>query len=149
MSNLRPDILITDHDGNPVAAIEIKNRENLTPEVAAVLRRNLTMHGYAPHTSYYMLLSQDIGYLWKNPKPQDLDAQPDYQFPLNNVISRYLRSEPPRRLSGAELELVLLQWLIELTVRSAKPTEEPERTLARAGFDEAIRGGRVVAEAVA
>jgi hypothetical protein len=149
MSNLRSDIFITDHDGNPVAALEVKNRENLSREVATVLRRNLIVHGNAPAAPYFLLVSQDAGYLWKNAKPEDIDAPPDYQFPLNTVLARYLPSEPKRRLSGAELELVLLQWLIELTLEHPKSREEPERTLARAGFDDAIRGGRVVAEAVA
>lgn len=149
MTDVRPDILITDHHGRPLAAVEVKNRQHLPPEVATVLRRNLVVHGYAPLTPYYLLLSQDIGYLWKNPDPKRLDAPPDYQFPLANVIARYLKSEPQRRLSGQELELVLLQWLIELTLEHPQPREEPEITLAIAGFDHAIRGGRVVAEAVA
>jgi hypothetical protein len=96
-----------------------------------------------------LLLSQDIGYLWKNPNPQYPDAPPNYEFPLGNVIDRYLKSAPKRRLSGEELELVLLQRLIELTLDHPEPTEEPELTLARAGFDSAIRRGRVIAEAVA
>jgi hypothetical protein len=149
MSNLRPDILISDREGAPIAAVEVKNRQDMTPEVARVLRRNLIVHGYVPPTPYFLLVSQDVGYLWKNVKPEDIDVPPDYEFPLTNVISRYLRSQPPRRLSGNELELVILEWLIELTVDHRDPHKDPERTLATAGFEDAIKGGRVVAEAVA
>ena len=147
MSDLRPDILITDRDGNPIAAVEVKNRDRLSPEVARVLRRNLAVHGYAPPTPFFLLLSQDVGYLWKNVTPQHIDVPPDYQFSLDNVISRYLKSQPKRRLSGEELELVILQWLIEVTLEHLEPYEEPDSTLVSAGFDNAVRGGRVIAEA--
>ncbi len=117
--------------------------------MATTLRRNLIVHGYVPPTPYYLLLSQDVGYLWKNPDPTRLDPPPDYQFSLDNVIDRYLKSGPKRRLSEGELELVLLQWLIELTLERPASTEEPELTLAGAGFVSAIQGGRVIAEAAA
>jgi len=149
MGDLLTDILITDHDDTPIAAVEVKNRQHLSPQVAAVLRRNLIVHGYVPPTPYYMLLSQDVGYLWKDAKPQDLDVLPDYAFPLDNVVARYLKSKAKRRLSGEELELVISQWFIELTLEHHEPREEPERTLATAGFLAAIRGGSVVVEAAA
>lgn len=149
MSTLRPDILITGQEGIPIAAVEVKNRERTSPDVARVLRRNLIVHGYLPPTPYFLLVSQDVGYLWTNVKAEDTDVPPSYEFPMTNVILRYLRSQPLRRLSGNELELVILEWLIELTVDHREPREEPESTLATAGFDGAIKGGRVVAEAVA
>lgn len=149
MSNSRPDILVTDRDDNPVAAVEVKSREALSPELAAILRRNLIVHGYTPRTPYFMLLSQDVGYLWKNAAADAPDAPPEHQFPLRTVIERYLGTEPQRRLSGGELEFVILHWLIELTLGQREPGEEPESTLVAAGFAQAIRGGRVVAEAVA
>jgi hypothetical protein len=149
MSNSRPDILITDRDDNPVAAVEVKNRENLTPDIAAILRRNLIVHGYAPRTPYFLFMSQNVGYLWKNADSRDTDAAPDYQFPMQNVIARYLHGEPKRRLSEPELELVISYWLIELTLGLREPRMEPQSTLAKSGFDEAIRGGRVVVEAAA
>lgn len=149
MSELLPDILVSDSSGTPVAAVEIKNREQLTPRVAATLRRNLIVHGYVPPTPYFLLLSQDVGYLWKDVQPQDRDAAPNYQLAIDRIVARYLGSGAGRRLSGAELELVILQWLIELTFELGEPQEEPERTLALSGFLAAIHGGRVVAEAAA
>ena len=149
MVNARADILVTDQSDRPAAAVEVKNRQQLSPEVAAILRRNHSVHGYLPSTPYYLMLTQDVGYLWTKLDPTRLDAPPDYQFPLENVIQRYLKSAPMRRLSEAELVLVILQWLIELTLELQPATEEPERTLAATGFLSAIRGGRVIAEAAA
>ena len=149
MSGVRTDILITDHNDTPLAAIEVKNRQHLSPQLAAVLRRNLVVHGYVPPTPYFILLSQDVGYLWKDVQHQVLDVLPDYEFPLDSVVARYLKSKAKRRLSGEELELVISQWLIELTLDHHEPREEPERTLAMSGFLDAIRGGSVVVEAAA
>jgi hypothetical protein len=149
MMTARADILVTDRSDRPVAAVEVKNQQQLSPEVAAILRRNLAVHGYLPSTPYYLMLTQDVGYLWTNADPTRLDTPPDYQLPLVNVIHRYLKSAPMRRLSGEELVLVILQWLIELTLELQPATEEPELTLAAAGFLSAIRGGRVIAEAAA
>lgn len=149
MSIVRPDILIIDRDGNPAVAVEVKNREHLSPDIARVLRRNLVVHGYTLSTPFFLLLSQDNGYLWKNATTQQIDISPDYQFPLDNVISRYLKSEPKRRLSGEELELLIVQWLIGITLEHLEPSQEPDSTLVSAGLDTAIRGGQVIAEAAA
>ncbi|HEY7023222.1 MAG TPA: hypothetical protein VH349_19035 [Ktedonobacterales bacterium] len=149
VSNILTDILIKDHNDEPIVAVEVKNRQNLTPEIATTLRRNLIFHGFVPRTPYFLLLSQDVGYLWKDAALADPLAPPDYQFPLDNVLSRYLKSESPRRLYGSELELVVAQWLIGLTLEQGDPTEEPEITLRSAGLDQAIRGGSVLLETAA
>ncbi len=149
MSNRHTDILIKNHNDETVVAVEVKNRLNLTPEIATTLRRNLIVHGYVPQTLYFLLLSQDVGYLWKNAMLDDPQAPPDYQFSLDNVLSRYLKSESPRRLYESELELVVAQWLIGLTLEQGDPIEEPEITLRSAGLDQAIRGGSVLLETAA
>jgi hypothetical protein len=148
MNTSHPDIVITDPDGNPVASVEVKNRQNLSADTATILRRNLIVHGFTLPTQYYFLLSQDNGYLWKDVRLDEAYIPPTYQLPMGNVITRYLHSEPARRLSGPELELVILNWLTELTLEQPRTDEEPEHTLQVAGFIDAIQGGKVVAEAV-
>lgn len=63
---IRPDIAIHKPNGPLVAIIEIKNREEMNKKIAAVLRRNLIAHQVLPDVPYFLLLSQDKGYLWKN-----------------------------------------------------------------------------------
>lgn len=103
-------------------------------------------HGLPSRVPYFLLLSQDVGYLWKEPKQGNADAPPTYEFPMSPIVTRYLRRDPNERLYGAELELLALQWLTDLTLKPERDTEEPEKTLARAGFNEAIRGATVLLE---
>lgn len=53
-------------DGTPVALVEIKNRQNLSADVAIQYCRNLLVHGALPRSPYFLLLSQDVGYIWKD-----------------------------------------------------------------------------------
>jgi len=65
---------------------------------------------------------------------------------MNKVVARYLKREPGQRLYGAELELVVLQWLTDLALGTQKVVEEPEKTLALSGFNESIKGATILAE---
>lgn len=143
MLDLRPDIMILDHQGQPIATVEVSGRERLSPELATTLRRNMIAHGFVPITRYFLFITQDVGYVWKDAAPGHLDLPPDSQFALTSVIDHYLGASPKRHLGEAELQLVLAQWLILLTLGQADLTQEPARVLAQVGFDEAIRGGRI------
>ena len=70
---------------------------------------------------------------------------------MKNVITRYLKREPGERLYKFELDAVVDQWLFDLTNATngtQKNLEEPEKTLDLAGFNQLIRGAKVVAEEV-
>jgi hypothetical protein len=146
ISRPRPDILIRSPEGYPIAVVEIYNRLNLSRDIATKLRRNLIDYGMPLHVPYFLLLSQDVGFLWKEPNQEDLNAPPAYEFPMNKVVARYLRRGPNERLYGEELELLALQWLTDLSAGSQKAIEEPEKTLALAGFNDSIRGATILGE---
>ena len=63
MARFLADALIRGALGDPIAVVEIKNRENLTQDVAIQLRRNLLVHGMLPNVPYFLLVSQDVGFL--------------------------------------------------------------------------------------
>ncbi|HET8852453.1 MAG TPA: hypothetical protein VFN02_07995, partial [Ktedonobacteraceae bacterium] len=100
-SRPRPDILVRDPDGFPIAIVEIKNRQNLSRDVATELRRSMVAHGLPARVPYFLLLSQDVGYLWKDVKQTDLDAPPTYEFPMDKVVTRYLKEDSEQRLYGS------------------------------------------------
>jgi len=106
----------------------------------------MVAHGLLPQIPYFLLASQDVGFLWKEPKFVSYDTPPTYEFPMDKVINRYIKREPGQRLYGAELELIVLQWLTDLTQETQKNTEEPEKTLALSGFSKSIKGATVLAE---
>lgn len=147
MATFRPDILILSPEDLPIAVVEVKNRQDLTREVATALRRNIITHSLLPETPYFLLLSQDVGFLWK--AAADPAAPPTYEFPMDKIVARYLEREPGERLYGIELEFLVLQWLNDLASGKLKTSEEPEKTLALAGFNDSIREATITIEEAA
>ena len=148
MAISQPDILIQSPQGNSIAVVEVKNRQNLSRDVATAFRRNMLAHGLLSQTPYFLLTSQDIGFLWKEAKEENFDALPDYEFSMDKVVSRYIKQKSGERLYEPVLDLVVFQWLLDLTMGTQKSLEEPERTLALAGFNESIKGAKIITEEI-
>jgi hypothetical protein len=140
-----PDLLIEDIQGKPIAVVEVKAQRNLTIDDATEIRHSMLDRGLPGQIPYFLLLSQDVGYLWKGAQLIDPDAPPGYEFPMGKVIARY-ENDPDRRIYESELSLLMLQWLTHLSTKALKATEEPEKTLAQAGFNDSIRNGLVFIE---
>lgn len=149
MANVRLDLVITNPNGELIAIIEIRNMSNLSREEATEIRQVLLEYGLPNQAPYFLLLSQDIGFLWKKTSSDTSDTPPTYEFPMNNIIERYLKRKTERRLYGSELELLVLQWLLNLSTRSQQESEEPEKTLANSGFSKDIQGASVLLEQTA
>ena len=141
------DILIQSPEGNPIAVVEVKNIPNLTRNEAIQLRRNLADYGVPFQMPFFLLLSQDIGFLWKDSKYENLDSQPTYEFPMDRVVARYSSREPGERMYEAEFVFLVLRWLNNLATKQQNIGEEPEKSLAILGFIEAVRGADVLLEA--
>lgn len=138
------DIRVEAPSGHALALVEVKNRQDLTASVATALRRNFAAHGMTANADFFLLLTQEVGYLWDQRRPLALDASPTAHFPMHAVVSRYFPNlEPLERLRGSELELIIVQWIADLIERPLRMDEEPERSLIQLGFLDAIAGGRV------
>src|SRR5437763_16022330 len=87
------DMLIQSPEGNPIAVVEVKNIPNLTRNEAILLRRNLADYGVSFQMPFFLLLSQNIGFLSKDSKYENLDSQPTYDFPMDRVVARYSSRE--------------------------------------------------------
>ncbi len=61
----RHDIILQNPDGQFIAVIEVKNLPDLSRDVATILRSNSMTYTLLPQTPYFLLLSQDKGFLWK------------------------------------------------------------------------------------
>ena len=142
----RPDILVQSPEGDPIAVIEVENLKDLTRGEAIELRHNLIEYGLPSRVPYFLLVSQDVGFIWKGTQNEDLDAPPMYEFPMDEVVARYSNRTLGERLYGAELEILVLQWLTNLAAKPQTNTEEPEKTLAISGFNESIIGAVVLIE---
>ncbi|MGB8348421.1 MAG: hypothetical protein WCD86_26305 [Ktedonobacteraceae bacterium] len=143
MTAFQPEILIQSPQGKPIAVVEVRNRQHFSLDIAREYRRNLLRHGLYPHGPYFLLASQDKGYLWTDAKENVIEAEPSYEFPMENVVARYMKTFPGERLYGSVFELVVLQWLYDLSAGTSTSLEEPEKTLERAGFSRLIKGANV------
>lgn len=143
MGTYKPSILIEDSDEKLIVAVEAQSRLDMSEDLATYTRSRMFEYGLSAHIPYVMVLSQDKGFLWKDNPSINGDRPPDYEFPMDSVITRFSKSEPGKRLIKWGLEDLVLHWLTNL---SFKPEEkgEPEETLARAGFTNAIHDAMVV-----
>lgn len=141
----RHDIILQNPDGQFIAVIEVKNLPNLSRDVATMIRSNSMTYSLLPQTPFFLLLSQDKGFLWKEAWREGPETPPGYEFPMNHVVSRYLKREPEDRLYEIELEFLAMQWLRDMAAGKQKTIEEPEKTLALAGFNESIKDASISA----
>ncbi len=146
MSAFRPDLLIKNIDDHPIAVVEVQSRLNMSSDVATEIRRNMLNRGLPTYIPYFLLISQDKGFLWINHLTKDRDSLPNYEFPMDKVIERYSLRGPEQRLYQTELELLILQWLTNLSSKPQELTEEPEKTLVIAGFNDSIKDAMVLIE---
>lgn len=141
---LRPDILIESPSAGPIAIVEVRNRQNLAPHIAADMYQALNSYGYTVHAPFFLIVSQDTGYLWRQPAHTGQMSAAAMPFDMQPVIARYLPNWPlDRRLDGPGLKLVVGYWLNELAAGFGNAEYEPEYTLAAAGLLAAMRDARI------
>jgi hypothetical protein len=145
----RVDVVVHDADRNVLALVEVKNRQGLSPEVAASFRRNLMTHGIVYGWSrFFLIVSQDTGFLWDQMSlPPGDGSAPTAAFPMASVVRHYLPSFADGAwLSGSQLELAVVQWLWDLARDAESRPREPEAALGETEFLRLIKGGRVDTE---
>lgn len=139
----RHDIIVQSSDRQFIAIIEIKNVPDLSRDTATLIRRNSMLYSLLPQTPYFLLLSQEVGFLWKDAWQEGPDTPPTYQFAMDKVVTRYLQEQPTKRLYEMELEFLVLRWLNDITEGKRTTNEEPERTLAQAGLVQLMKEANV------
>ena len=138
----KADIVILGPHSERIAVVEIKNQAGLSPEDGADRQNYMRVTG-GP-ASYFMLVSQERAFVWKDGEEQAtaIDMQP--------VVRRFLpRLAPGERLYQFQVETMVSFWLSELAAEWRIASEEPETTLESIGFLAAVRSASVLTEAVA
>ena len=146
MQMFQTSLLIENCDEYPIAMVEVKGGRDMSRDIAVEIRSSMLERGLPAHIPYFLLLSPDTGFLWKDDPSLSANSPPDYEFPMNSVIIRYSKGEPEKWLYRSALEYLILRWLTNL---SSKPeemvmAEEPEKTLVCAGFTDAIYDAMVL-----
>lgn len=146
MANPRFDMTIRAEDGHLIAATEVKAYTGLTPNIAAELHKTWAEHKALPVNAYFLLVSQDNGYLWKEGNAQHLEQAPLATFSMNDIVERYLQGVTAQRLRGSELALLVQQWLFDLSAGQETGISKQELTPELNNFLRSIRGATIVME---
>lgn len=139
------DIVVKDPEGWPIAMIEIKNRLGLTRSVATAIRRNMLGYGLVSRRApFFLVVSQNAGYVWRQQSNTVLDDPPTTEFPMGPVLRHYARwLAPDQRLSGSSLEFVVANWLADQATGHGPDLQDATAPLDEIGFLEAIEDGIV------
>lgn len=126
---------------------EVRAKHHTTPQWAAELRRNLLAHDEFPSTQYFMIVTPDRLYLWREPKPETDVVLPDFVVDSRPLFLPYLQktSVDLDRISRFAFEMLVISWLSDL-VYARRETEGPEpgqAWLMDSGFLDATRNGRL------
>jgi len=144
MRTFQPSMVIEDSDEYPIAVVQATSLSDIPLDEAVEIRGSMLERGLPAHIPYFLLLSQDIGFLWKDNPSLRVDSPPDYEFPMYNVIARYSKKPPEQGLYVEELEYLFTRWLMNLSSKPQDMMEEPEKTLTHAGFIDAIKDAMVL-----
>lgn len=146
---LRADLSVHDANGRLTALAEVKNRTGTSGKWAAKTRRNLLAHGYGWGTGFFLLVTPDRLYAWKDAGDDPVEVPPTYESNIATTFATYLKDAGlrPDQVSGPAFELVVAAWLGDL-VRSGNAVEEDDQNwLDESGFRQAVKNGHVEMEA--
>jgi hypothetical protein len=109
----RVDFIVESPEYTIQLAAEAKALRNLSTGDAAQLRRNLLAHGTAPPANFFLLLSPQHFFLWKDGKTVDI-RPPDYTIEAPPILQRKMGDVPIERLTPISFEMVVFSWLDEV-----------------------------------
>ena len=144
------DLAIYDSGGQLAAVVEVKAKRGTSRTWAAEFRRNLLTHGGNYRPIYFLIVTPDRIYLWKNAGtiPQILD--PDYEIDARLIFKPYLDAAHlgEDRISGGAFEIIVMSWLNRLTIAPSFDDDLPEheKLLMASGLLDVLRDGKVEQE---
>lgn len=142
---IRPDLMVYSRNNEPSVVVEIKNKKGASSEWARHFRRNLLLHGGFPQAPYFLLVTPDQLYLWKD-AISNPDAPPTEASSTRETLQFFLDALPSDHVDELSLELVTQAWLSSLTELQDLPSE---RWVIDSGLYDSIRGGHVTLEPAA
>ena len=149
---LRADLALYDGNGRLTAVAEIKNISGTSPRWAAQTRRNILAHGDHWEADFFLLITPDRLYVWKDAGVASIEQPPTYEADAARLLAPYFKNADidPHEVSGQAFELVVASWLSDLTRSSTGLNERAHETdwLDESGFLAAVQAGRIEYEAL-
>ena len=147
------DLALYDQSGRLTAIAEVKNRFGTSAAWAARTRRNILAHGGEWKSDFFLLITPDRLYAWKDAGIEPVERLPTYEAESGPTFAPYFRNAGlnPRNVSGEAFELLVAAWLSDLTRSSniLKDRECRQDWLDESGFRAAVRDGGIEYETLA
>ena len=152
----RVDLALYDRNDRLTAVAEVKNKLGTSREWAARTRWNILAHGGSCSADFFILVTPDRLYLWKDAGADPARIPPAYEADAQPEFAPYFESAgvDPRRVGGHAFELLVAAWLGDV-IRSGGTEgtgDEPagDRSwLSESGLRAAVKDGRIEYEAAA
>ena len=147
------DLALYDRGGRLTAVAEIKKRFGTSREWAAQTRRNILAHEASCTADYFLLVTPERLYLWKDAGTEPVRVPPTFEAETQSEFAPYFERAglDPRHISGHAFELLVSAWLGDV-IRSEETAEKfagARSWLAKSGFHTAVKDGRIEFEATA
>lgn len=143
----RADLLVYDRNGRLTATAEVKNKRATSRLWAAQFLRNMLAHGSLQPADYFLLVTPDRVYLWKDVGTEPMPVEPDYEVDAESIFKPYLSKAGihANDISGRAFELVVVAWLSDLTRSGGVPKEAPDEQAwqVESGLLGALRDGLI------
>ena len=145
--SFRADLALYDKNGRLTAVAEVKNIMGTSPRWAAQTRRNILAHGGHWESDFFLLVTPDRLYVWKDAGIASIEQLPTYEADAEHLFAPYFENAniDPHTVSGQAFELVVASWLSDLT-RSSDRLDDPafkQGWMDASGFRAAVQAGRI------
>lgn len=147
------DLVIYDRDGRPIAMVVVKAKLDTSAQWAAQFRRNILAHGDTRPADFFLLVTPEWIYLWKDPGIEPVELPPTFTIDARPLLKPYFDSAKVSAsgIDGLAFQLVVGSWFADLSrlgTRTERPMTVPEG-LTESKLLQAINNGRVEYAAVA
>ena len=147
LTKMHADLAIFDRSGQIAAVAEIKRQLGTSRDWAAQVRRNLLAHGIRRVGDYFLLITPDRLYLWKDAGKNPEKVPPTHEADMQSEFAQYFEGAgiDPDNISGAAFELLVGAWFGQLTLLDdeAKDLGASRSWLVESGLLSTVKDGRI------
>ncbi|HEX8674545.1 MAG TPA: hypothetical protein VF710_21780 [Longimicrobium sp.] len=130
----------------PVAAVQATSQRGTSAQWAGEFRRNLLMGGEIPPLGYFLIVTPDSIYLWKDSDVEPVVRLPDAVIPAAPHLTRYLDCTRVclDTVDPSIFKMIVDFWLSDFGYPVSKAADIAlANGFEGTGFIEAVRGGRM------
>jgi hypothetical protein len=141
-----PHLMLYRADGNLAAAVETRANLDTDAEWAALYRRNILSHGGYPRAEFFVFITPNRIYVWKDAGNEPNLVYSDCVIPAEAIFAPYFQEikASPEQLCGDSFEILAASWLEGVIYGTTlSPDAAGMAGLRRSGFLDAVRNGQV------